>query len=576
MHRDSRFRPLRSFRPFRPFRAFAGLTAFAALAVLAGLPRRAAADHTLPSNATAASRAPAKRAALLDGMGKHTHKVTTRDKLAQKYFDQGLTLVYGFNHEEAIRSFEEAARIDSTCAMAHWGVALAHGPNINLPIDPERERAAYAAIERAKRFALGVTDAERGYIEALSVRYSERGDGDRKKLDEAYVDAMRQFAQGRPEDLDAQVLFAEALMNLRPWDHWTKDGKPQPGTEELLAVLEGVMAKNPNHPGANHYYIHAIEASPHPEKALPQAERLPKLVPGAGHLVHMPAHVWMRTGRYADASKANARAYAVDEKYIAREQPTGVYPIMYTTHNVHFLWASRAMEGKSAESMAAARQAAARISADMVRAMPMAEFIPPTPYFALARFGKWSDLLREPEPPADLRYTRGMWHYGRGMALANSGRAPEAWPELDSLLAIHQAIAPDLVVGINSAKALLGVAGAGLRAEIALRSGQLEAADVAFRDALAQEDDLKYDEPPAWYQPVRQMYGAWLLDQKRAPDAERIYREDLARLPENGWSLFGLSRALLVQGKREEAAQVEARFAKAWAGADVTLAASRF
>ncbi|MGH7726367.1 MAG: hypothetical protein ACREOU_13145 [Candidatus Eiseniibacteriota bacterium] len=543
----------------------------------------ARADHTSGSSphshaapASTPAKPASKRAAILEGMGKHQHKVTTKDKLAQKYFDQGLTLVYGFNHEEAIRSFEEAARIDSTCAMAYWGIALAYGPNINLPIDPERERAAYAAIERAQHFAPGVSEAERGYIEVLSVRYSERGDGDRKKLDEAYVDAMRKYAQANPKDTDAQVLFAEALMNLRPWDHWTKDGKPQPGTEELIAVLEGVLAKEPNHPGANHYYIHSIEASPHPEKAVPSAERLTKLVPGGGHLVHMPAHIWMRTGRYADASKANAQAYAVDEKYLAKENPGGIYPIMYTTHNIHFLWASQAMEGKSSAAIASARGAAARISADMVRAMPMAEFVPPTTYFALVRFGKYEEMMLEPPPPADLRYTRGMWHYGRGMALSNTGRAQYGWPELDSLLAIRQSISPDLVVGINSAQALLAVAGAVLRAEIASFTGQTEAADTAYKAAIALEDDLKYDEPPGWYQPTRQLYGAWLLDQKRGEDAERIYREDLVRNPENGWSLFGLSRALLLNGKPTEAAEAEVRFKKAWAGADVTLQASRF
>jgi len=517
---------------------------------------------------------------LFDGLGSHRFSTSTKNARAQRYIDQGLILHYGFNHEEAIRSFEEAARLDPRSAMAWWGVALAHGPNINLPMDAEHGSKAATAIGRAQSLAKSAPARERAYIDALARRYEAgpaAGTGTvRPGLDSAYVEAMRALARAYPDDLDAATLFAEALMNLRPWDHWTKDGKMQPGTEEILQVLEGVLARAPDHPGANHFYIHSIEASPTPDKALPMADRLRTLVPAAGHLVHMPAHVYMRTGRYDDASASNQQGATADSVYVARTGADGVYTMMYPPHNVHFLWASLAVAGRSKEAMASARRAASMLSPETVAAMPMAEFIPPTPWFSLLRFGRWDEMLAQAAPPASQRYVSGMWHYARGMALASKGRAEEARVASDSLEAIAAATDPAFMVDINSAKALLELAGEVLTARLAQAAGRADEARVHLERAVAREDDLRYAEPPAWYQPVRQLLGQALLDAARPADAERVFREDLTHYPENGWSLYGLERALTLQGKSDEARAVKERFARAWARADVELERASF
>lgn len=545
--------------------------------VLACSPLPAGADHTTETaHMPAAAPAVGARLPLYTDLGTWHHAIRTRSPRAQKYFDQGLRLVYAFNHDEAIAAFAEAERLDSTCAMAPWGIALAYGPNINLPIDPERERSAHAAIARALQKSAFAGKVENEYIAALARRYSERGDGDRRKLDQAYVDAMRQVARRNPQDADAQVLFAEALMNLRPWDHWTIDGKPQPGTGEILLTLERVLRKVPSHPGANHYYIHTVEASPNPGRALAAAGRLPKLMPGAGHLVHMPAHIYERTGRYADGVRANERAVQVDEAYIKARNPQGVYPLMYYTHNLHFLWAGLCDTGRSAEAIERARQVAGRATPDLVAMMPMIEFVPPTTYYALARFGRWDALLAEPRPPAAMRYTTGMWHYGRGLALAATGKLEEAAAARDSLDEIADALSADLVVGINAAKPILRVAGALLAGDVAYRARRYDDAIGHFEDAVRKADQLKYDEPPAWYQPPRQFLGKALLDHGRAEAAEIVYREDLKRYPNMGWSLLGLAQALEAQGKGEAALAARAQFEKAWAAADIKLEASRF
>ncbi|MEO6463627.1 MAG: hypothetical protein ABIP29_11185, partial [Candidatus Eisenbacteria bacterium] len=371
------------------------------------------AKSTAPAAPSAVTEAP-----LFDGLGRHRFPTRTKNARAQRFIDQGLILHYGFNHEEAIRSFEQAARLDPRSAMAWWGVALSHGPNINLPMDAAHGSQAAVAMTKAQALAKNGDRRERAYIAALARRYETEPGPARSRLDSAYVDAMRNLARTWPDDLDAQVLFAEALMNLRPWDHWSKEGTMQPGTEELLPLLERVLARAPDHPGANHFYIHAIEASPTPEKGLPMAGRLRTLVPAAGHLVHMPAHIYMRTGRYDEAAASNRQAATADSAYVARTGANGVYTMMYPPHNVHFLWASLAMAGRSAEALAAGRHAAAMLPAEVVEAMPAAEFIPPTPWFSLVRFGRWDEMIAEPAPPARQRYVTGMWHYARGMALA--------------------------------------------------------------------------------------------------------------------------------------------------------------
>jgi tetratricopeptide (TPR) repeat protein len=514
---------------------------------------------------------------LFDNLGTYHHKITTKVPLAQRYFDQGLRLVYAFNHDEAVRAFEEAARLDPNCAMAYWGIGLALGPNYNLPLDPERNPAAYAATQKAVQLAPKASAAERAYIAALAQRYSLAPDANRKALDQAYADAMRGVARTYPDDADAATLFAEALMDLRPWALWTVDGQPQPGTLEIVATLEAVLKKAPLHPGANHYYIHAIEPSPHPERGLAAAERLKNLVPGAGHLVHMPSHIYMRTGRYADAADANMRAIKADEAYIAAEKPAGVYPMMYYPHNIHFFWAAASMEGRSADAIRAAREVTNGVSPEMVEEMDAMEYFVPTAVFALARFGKWQDILREPAPPADQAYATGIWHYARGLAFAATGRLDEAAGEQRAVAAAAAAMPPARIIGDNTPPAaLLHIAAAALAGEIAARRGQTGEAVKHLQEAVRAQDALPYSEPPPWYYPVRQSLGAVLLAAGRTADAEAVYRDDLQRNPENGWSLYGLWQALRARKAEAEAAAIEKRFRKAWARADVTLTASRF
>jgi tetratricopeptide (TPR) repeat protein len=507
----------------------------------------------------------------MEGLGTHHFPVTTRSPQAQAYVDQGLRLVYGFNHDEAIRAFREAARLDPGCAMAYWGVALALGPNYNLAIDSERAHAARKAIDQAVARAGRVTPREQAYIHALAKRYGRRPDtDDRKALDRAYADAMRAVARSYPDDLDASVIFAESLMVLRPWDLWKADGTPQPGTLEIVSTLEVVLQRDPGHPGANHYYIHAVEASPHPERGIPAADTLAATMPGAGHIVHMPSHIYMRVGRYADASDANVDAAKADEVYIAAEQPGGVYPMMYYPHNIHFLWSAASMEGRSATAIDAARRVVAHVDADMLRAMPMAEYFAPTLVFALVRFGKWDEVLATPRPADEFPYWLGMWLYGRGLALAATGQRDAAEATAAELGRIVDAVPADRTVGDNQpAAAHLRIAVAVLRADVAARRGHTDDAIRALEDAVALEDGLPYTEPPPWYQPVRHRLGAALLRAGRPADAATVYEEDLRRNPENGWALAGLARALRSERKTEEAAAVEARFHRAWARADV-------
>jgi len=404
------------------------------------------------------------------------------------------------------------------------------GPNINLPLDAERATAAHAALQRAIALAPKASPAEQAYIAALTTRYSDDPNADRKALDRAYADAMRQLARSQPDDLDASTLFAESLMDLRPWDLWSPDGQPRPETPEIVATLEGVLQKDPNHPGANHYYIHAIEASPEPEKGLPSAQRLPALVPGAGHLVHMPAHVYMRTGRYADAAEANRQAIAVDERYIGTMQPAGVYPMMYYPHSIHFLWAAATMDGRSSEAVTAARQVATKVPPGMAREMPMVEYFMPTPYFALVRFGRWEEILAEPAPPDDLLYDTAMWHYARGLAYAATNRFDQALQEESTLKALAAQIPADRIVGDNQpADMLLRLASLSLAGEIAARQGNCERAIPKLEEAVSVQDSLPYMEPSPWYIPQRQVLGAVFLQCHRPETAEDVFLEDLRR-----------------------------------------------
>ncbi|HEV7734310.1 MAG TPA: hypothetical protein VGR62_19210 [Candidatus Binatia bacterium] len=521
-------------------------------------------DHA-PSSGTAPP--------LFDDLGTYSHPVTTSSPDAQRYFDQGLRLVYAFNHDEAIRAFNEAARLDPHCAMAQWGIALALGPNYNLPIDAERERAADEALARAQALAPKASPAEQAYIAALATRYA---DGERATLDRAYAAAMRKVMQQHPDDPDAATIFAESLMVLRPWALWQPDGKPAPDTLEIVATLEGVLAKNPNHPGANHYYIHAVEASPDPSRALASAQRIPGLAPGAGHLVHMPSHVYMRVGRYADAVTANERAIVADQKYIAAEKPAGAYPMMYYPHNIHFLSAAASMDGRSAVALGAGRDVSKEITPAMLREMAMLEYFAPTSVLVMVRFGRWTEILAEPVPPAEFAYWSGMHHFARGMAFAATGKVEKASLERAKLAAIAAAMPADRIVADNQPAQQLLVLAAGLLAgEIAARQNLPEPAARFLREAAAREDALPYTEPPPWPLPVRHYLGALLLAQGRAGDAVVVYEDDLKRNPGNGWALYGLG-ASLRPSDPTQAVEVDARFTDAWQRADVKLPASRF
>jgi tetratricopeptide (TPR) repeat protein len=514
---------------------------------------------------------------LFDNLGSHHHPVTTRSPEAQRWFDQGLRLVWAFNHDEATRAFEEAARLDPGCAMAWWGIALAAGPNYNDPGNRERDRRAYAALEKALALRGKVSESEAAYIDALARRYTKDPPPDRKALDVLYADAMRDVAGRHPDDLDAATLYAESLMDLRPWDLWTADGRPQPGTKEIVTTLEGVLRRDPAHPGANHYYIHAVEASAHPERGIASADRLRALVPGAGHLVHMPSHIYMRVGRYDEATEANVRAVAVDREYIAKAKPDGLYPMMYYPHNLDFLWAAASMEGRSADALHAARDLSGEATPEMVRKMPDIESAVVAPIFVLTRFGKWDDILKEPAPPEDLPFATGVWHYARGLALARTGHVGEAAKEQGLLAGIAASTPADRPLQqVNKQKEVLGLAADVLAGEVAAARRAYRDAIRHLRTAVRRQDTLRYMEPPPWYYPVRQSLGAVLLAAGRAKEAEAVYREDLRRNPENGWSLYGLARSLRAEKRKAEAAAVETRLGRAWRKADVRLVASRF
>lgn len=547
----------------------------AALAACGADPRPSSPGAEPPPGPEAPGAPDAEAVPLFGDIGAVHHPVTTSSQLAQRYFDQGLRLVYAFNHDEARRAFEEAARIDPGLAMARWGVALTLGPNINLPADPARERAAFKSVEEARALAASASERERAYIEALAARHAADPGGDRSALDRAYADAMRDLARRYPDDLDASVLFAEALMDLRPWDLWTRDGRPQPGTEEIVVTLEGVLQRDPGHTGANHYYIHAIEASPTPERALPSAERLGGLAPGAGHLVHMPSHIFFQVGRYADASDANERAAEVDRRYIREQRPEGVYPMMYFPHNLHFLSVSAGMEGRGAVALRAARELVAEVTDQHVQHMPTLEMFRPALLFALVRFGRWDDVLAEPAPPPGERYTTGIWRYARGRAFAAKGRPDDAAREAAALRAMSSEGVADVTIGMNSAEDLLEIAALVLESQIASERGETGAAVGMLEEATRVEDTLRYFEPPDWPEPVRHTLGAALLKAGRSRDAEAVYREDLRQYPHNGWSLCGLEQSLRAQGREEEADATHERFERAWARADVRLSGSR-
>ena len=510
----------------------------------------------------------------IDGLSTH-HMPISATPLAQKYFDQGIRLVYAFNHLEAIRAFEAAQKLDPDCAMCWWGKALALGPNINAPMEADAVKPALEAVAEAQKRAPKASQREQAYVSAIATRYSDQPGAERAALDKAYADAMRELAKAYPDDLDAATLFAESLMDLTPWAYWRKNGDQTEYTGEIIVQLERVLAANPEHPGANHYYIHATEASGQPGKALASAKRLESLAPMAGHLVHMPAHTYMRVGLYRDASAANAKGAQADEAYMAWCKSGGFYQQAYYPHNLHFLWASETMEGKAEASLATSKRLAEVVTADAARAAPPAHEIYAIRYFAPVRFGKWEQILAEPAPPEDLRYATGMYHWARGMALANTDKLDQAVKEREALDAVASEDAvKNLAFLEGAASQLLQIAGHLLTAEIAAKQGDTDHAVESLESANAAEDALAYTEPPGWPLPVRQYQGAALLAAGRPADAEAVYRADLVEYPENGWSLYGLGASMRAQQKSAD--DVDRRFQEAWSGADVKLASSRF
>jgi tetratricopeptide (TPR) repeat protein len=533
-------------------------------------------EGELKSTTTAGRTAP-----WLTNLGNLHRTVSTNSPDAQHFFDQGLTLCYAFNHMESVRSFKEAARLDPKCAMAYWGQALALGPNINDPKPgPEREQQAYEAIQKAQALKSGASEIEHALIDALAARYSDGKGKDRKELNQAYTKAMAKVYEKYPDDPDVGVLYAASIMNTMPWEYWGKDGKPRPGTKRLISVLESVIKRFPDHPGAHHYYIHAVEASPNPDLGVASADKLGQLVPGAGHLVHMPSHIYIRVGRYADATEANRRAIAADEDYITQCRAQGIYPVAYYPHNMHFMWTTLSMEGRSEEAIRTARQVASKVTDEMLHEEGYAfgHLLRAVPLFSLVRFGKWDEILKEPAPPSDSPFLEGISYYARGLAFIGKGDLKDASGEQEKLelVALDPGLEQMKIWELNSLGRLVKIANEVLAGELAAKHGDFKTAVVRLRSGVKMEDDLIYSEPPDWPHPVRHWLGAVLLEAGRPAEAEKVYREDLKRHRDNGWALFGLVQSLEAQGKTAEASKAQARFNEVWSRADVKLVASRF
>lgn len=516
-------------------------------------------------------------APVLEGLGDHRHNVTTKSDRAQLFFDQGLNMAYAFNHHEAARSFKEAIRLDPDCAMAYWGLALVTGPNLNLPMQEGNVASTYEAIQKAVSLKRKVSEAEQDYIDALATRYTDTYAEDRSALDLAYASAMNNLIAKYPEDTDALTLYADAMMNTMPWDYWTLDGKPRAGVQGIIDALERVIALDTNHAGAHHYYIHIVEAH-HPERAEASADILAKLMPGAGHIVHMPSHIYVRIGRYADGSQANIEAAKADEGYITQCRAQGMYPAHYYPHNVHFIVHSATFEGDSATAIASAKKVAANAVDKGYTGEDWAlhQTFQALPLYTLTRFGKWDEILGIAEPNEDLTFLRGIWYYARGMALARTDRASNASDELKKLIDIAQdPTMPESLMGFSNAGVVLTIATHTLAGEIAATQKDYDTAISHLSRAVRLEDSMLYNEPPDWPYPVRHSLGAVLLEAGQHVEAEVVYWDDLRKNPENGYSLYGVWQCMKATDN-PKADEIKARLDKAWAGADVMLTGSRF
>lgn len=511
-------------------------------------------------------------------LGKHTHKISTNNPETQKYFDQGVNLLFGFNHAEAIRSFREAARLDPKCAMCWWGVGFAYGPNINLPMQPDAIKPAWDALQKAQSLKRFASQQERDWIDALSARYSSSPDADRSRLDEAFARAMGNLAQKYPNDLDASVFYAEAMMDTQPWVYWEADGvTPKGHGAEIASTLERVIEREPDHPGALHLYIHAVEASTTPERAEPAADRLGALMPDAGHIVHMPSHIFYRVGRYGDAYHANELAALVDEQYIAACKAQGFYPLGYYGHNIHFLWTSAEMEGRYQAALDAARRLLKATEVEKYAAgLPQGQLYILTPVATYLRFGKWNEILAEPMPAAEFKLDYAMALYARGFAYANMGDIAKAKEARDQIAEIHKKGMPEIEAASIPATQMTEIALHELDGEIARKSGDLDGAIANFRKAQEVELSLPYTEPAYWHRPVSHLLGAALLEAGKPAEAEDVYRKSLMHYRRDGWALHGLVLALKAQGKKDDAEKAQKDFESAWQFADVKLTSSRF
>jgi tetratricopeptide (TPR) repeat protein len=508
----------------------------------------------------------------LTAIGRHHHPINTKNKTVQEYFDQGLTFIYGFNHEEAARAFRQAAKLDPDSPMPLWGIAMAIGPNYNADVDPDREKQANEAMQNAVKLAENSSAIEKDYAAALATRFSGDANPDYKKLALNYSAAMKSLSEKYPDDLDAATLYADSLMVLKPWKLWSLDGKPAENTELIIATLESVLVRDPNHVGANHFYIHAVEASPHPERALPSAHRLDNMVPQAGHIVHMPAHIYARTGYYTEAAHNNVEAAKVDRIYARKaDQEGSTYDLMYHSHNEHFLASAASMAGRYVEAKAAADGLSTRLMPH-AKTMPMLDTFIMSPLWVDARFNKWDAILARPEPFKELPGTHAIWRYTRTLAFTVRGEKEKAAAEREEFAKESAAFPADANIGaFNSGKVVLEMAGHILDARIAASRGEKDSCIKHWTNAVAIQDTLNYDEPPDWYYPVRESLGAALLAAGKPDEAEKIFREDLLRNPRNPRSLFGLTESLKAQKRDSDATWTESQFKSAWKSADTQL-----
>ena len=531
----------------------------------------------LPALCVAAQRdADKPLAPLLTNLGTWHRPVETSSGRAQQFFDQGLRMLYAFNFLEADRSFREAARLDPKMAMAYWGQAMALAPNINAPMPENDGRTAFSTSRQALRLKAQANEADRALIEALSVRFSPDGKGDRAALDRKYAEAMKQVAARFPDDADVGTLAVAAFMQTTAWDYWLPDGSPKPGVAESMAALERLIPRYPDHAGLHHYYIHIVEASDtHVRKAEPSADRLLEMMPGAGHIVHMPSHIYLRVGRYADAIAANERATMADEEYIAQCRAQGLYPVAYYPHNIHFLWAAATVEGRSAMAVETARKVAAKVPHHLGGQLPWTHDFPIVPLYAMVRFGQWEEILSEPKPHVPAPYPNAIWHYARALAKIARSELDSAREELKKLEAVRANPAFTRELADAPLAGNVDIAIHEVRAELAAREGKQDQAIAMATKAVELQDAQAYSEPETWHRPTRLVLGALLLEARRFAEAEKVYLDDLARHPETGWALVGLRDSLAGQGKTADAAAADARFRKAWARADMPLTSSR-